>query len=58
MSIFAPSNFTEGGGLLDDVDGTIKEMRVVLWDYNGKVAAPSPAFRALIEVDGIEGEVE
>lgn len=55
MSVFQPKNMVEGGGLLDDVDAVIKEMRVVNWDYNGKVPVPVPALKATLEIDGVDG---
>ena len=58
MSIFAPSTFVEGQGLIDDVDVTIKEARIVNWDYNGSVPVPVPALKLSMEVDGLEGEQE
>lgn len=54
MSIFQPSKAVEGGGLLDDVDALIKEARVEIWDYNGKVAVPVPALKLTLAVDGID----
>lgn len=35
MSMFKPSDMSEGGGLLDDFDGTITEARTVMFDYQG-----------------------
>lgn len=37
-----PSDFTEGGGLLDDEDVKIVESKFVMFDYGGK-AQPTPA---------------
>lgn len=31
-----PSQFLHGGGLVDDVDATIKSAKWLIWDYNGK----------------------
>lgn len=45
-----PSDMTEGGGLLDDVDVTITEARFVTWDYQGK-AAPVPALKMTMAPD-------
>jgi hypothetical protein len=45
MSVLAPSSYVEGSGLIDDVDVTFAEVRVVSWDYNGKVAVPVPALK-------------
>lgn len=55
MSIFAPSTFTEGSGLLDDVDVTFKEVRVAMFDYNGTVAVPVPALRIQMELEDGSG---
>lgn len=44
-----PDDFGEGGGLLDNVNVTFKEVRFVMWDYNGKVPTPSPALHVRFE---------
>lgn len=49
-----PSSFTEGGGLLDGVEGTWKECRFTLWDYNGKIEVPGPALMVTLDVGGEE----
>ena len=51
MSVLAPSSQQEGSGLLDNVDVTFAEVRVVLWDYNGKVSVPVPALKVSMELD-------
>jgi len=51
MSVLAPSNQQEGTGLLNDVDVKFAEVRVVTWDYNGKVAVPVPALKLTMELD-------
>lgn len=38
-----PSTFTEGGGLLDDVDVIVKEAAFCKFDYNGQVNPAIPA---------------
>lgn len=49
-----PSNFVEGGGLLDDEDVKITESRFVMFDYGGK-AQPVPALMwKLDRMDGSE----
>ncbi len=54
---FKPSTFTEGGGLVGDIDVTFKSVRTVMWDYNGKTPTPSPAIKAvLVEESGEEVE--
>ena len=49
MSFLAPENQQEGQGLLDDVDVSFQKVRVVTWDYNGKVAVPVPALCVTME---------
>jgi hypothetical protein len=56
MSFLQPSNFTAGGGLLDDVDALFKKVRVTNWDYNGSVPVPVPALEVTMEVDGMDGD--
>lgn len=56
MGFLSPESFVEGGGLLDDVDVTFKQVRVKSWDYNGKVPAPVPALELTMEVEGVEGD--
>lgn len=41
---FKPSLFAHGGGLLDDVDVTIKDVKFVEWDYNGSIPEAVLAF--------------
>lgn len=52
----SPATMTEGGGLLNDVDGVIKAAEVVMYDYNGKSPVESPALHLTIEVDGEDHE--
>lgn len=40
-----PSDATQGGGLFDDVDVLVKEVRTALWDYNGQIQVPVPALK-------------
>lgn len=40
-----PESFTEGGGLIDDVDMTVSGISFVIFDYNGKVDPGVPAIR-------------
>jgi len=49
-----PESFTEGGGLIDDVDAIFKSCSFEMFDYNGKVIPPVPSLRADLEVDGEE----
>jgi len=44
-----PDLCAEGGGLLDDFDGTITFLAFVQWDYDGKIPAPVTLLRAVIE---------
>ena len=54
MSILRPSGFSEGGGLLDDVNATVKKARFEIFDYQGKGnAVPSCRFDLQLE-DGSE----
>lgn len=54
MSLLNPKNFSEGGGLLDDVNATVREARFELFDYQGKAAA-SPSLRMTLTLeDGSE----
>ena len=46
-----PSDAVEGGGLLDNVDVTWKEVRFAMWDYNGAVEVAGPALKVVMEVD-------
>jgi hypothetical protein len=39
----SPEDFTEGGGLLDDVTAEWTSCRFVMWDYQGKRSEDSPA---------------
>jgi len=44
--------FTEGGGLIDDVDGEITKSEFTLFDYSGKGSITVPAYHCTIDVDG------
>lgn len=57
MSIFKPSNFSEGGGLLNDANVTVKDAAIVLWDYQGK-GPLTPAIKFVFAVEGEENPVE
>lgn len=49
-----PESFTQGG-LLDDVDVTIKEAAFTMWNYGGKIANMIPALGvSLVTEDGVE----
>lgn len=47
-------DFTEGGGLIDDIDVTFKDCMFDLFDYNGKVIPPVPSLSCTLEDE--EGE--
>lgn len=49
-----PDHASEGGGLIDDFDGTISDMRFVMTDYDGAMAEPVPVCRVTFDVDGEE----
>ena len=50
-----PETFTEGGGLIDDVDVSFKDCLFEMFDYQGKVAVPIPALKAtMVTEDGDE----
>lgn len=50
MSLLNPKGFSEGGGLLDDINATVKEARFEIFDYQGKgTAAPSMRFTLALE---------
>lgn len=50
-----PSDFTKGGGLINDIDATVKESRWVIWDYNGKSAKPGLSNHVIyVDDDGAE----
>ncbi len=52
-----PSEMSEGGGLLNDVNLKWANVGFVLWDYNGKTPTKSPALKiTLVDEDGEESE--
>lgn len=55
---FNPDTFQEGGGLLDNVDVKWKEIRAVMWDYNGTIPQEVPAVCIIMEVEDAEEPVE
>jgi len=55
---FSPDTFQEGGGLLDNVDVTWKEVTFELWDYDGKIPTPTPAMKIKMEVEDMDEPVE
>lgn len=57
-SFLAPSNQQEATGLIDNVDVTFNEVRVVLWDYNGKVPNLTPALQVTMGLDDDSVQVQ
>lgn len=53
----APSTFSQGGGLIDDVDVEVVDAQFVMFDYNGKVAVAVPALGLELKELGDEGKV-
>lgn len=49
-----PDTYTEGGGLVDDVDATITAARFVSYDYNGKAAKPALCLK--VNYQPVEGK--
>ena len=49
-----PDSFAEGGGLLDDFDGKIGDIRFITTDYDGHIPTPVTVARIVYEVDGEE----
>lgn len=50
-----PTDMTHGGGLVDDIDVTIKECKFVSYDYNGKATEAALALGiTLVDDDGNE----
>jgi len=47
-----PESFTEGGGLIDDVDVTFEECRFEMFDYQGAMAPPgSPSLKVVMKTE-------
>jgi len=49
-----PDHAAEGGGLVDDFDGVITDMRFIMSDYNGSISNPVPTFVVTFNIDGEE----
>ncbi len=49
-----PDSFAEGGGLLDDFDGKVADIRFITTDYDGAIPTPVTVARVVYEVDGEE----
>ena len=52
------STFSEGGGLLSDVNVEWKKLRFEMFDYNGTINPPVPSLALTMEVEGEEEVVE
>ena len=48
-----PEDFTEGGGLIDDVDVVFEECRFEIFDYQGK-ANPTPCLKIEMSNEDLE----
>ena len=53
-----PSDYTTGGGLLDDVDVTIVKAAFAAWDYGGTRTEKVPALCLTLTGDEVDGEQE
>lgn len=51
-----PESFSEGGGLIDDFDGTISDIRFILTDYGGNMTDPVAVAQVVFDTE--EGENE
>ena len=51
-----PDHFVKGGGLIDDFDGVISDIRFVMTDYNGALPESIPAAKVSFSVDGEESD--
>jgi len=49
-----PDSFAEGGGLADDFDGVITDVRFIMTDYNGKSQEAVPVADVKFDIDGEE----
>ena len=52
---FRPTDFTDGGGLLDNADVAWKSCEFVMWDYNGN-GPQTPALKVVMDHEGEEVE--
>ena len=51
-----PNEFSEGGGLIDDFDGIISDIRFIMTDYGGGIQDAIPAAKVVFNIDGEETE--
>lgn len=49
-----PDQASEGGGLVDDFDGIISDMRFIMTDYSGRMSESVPVCQVTFDVDGEE----
>ncbi len=49
-----PDSFAEGGGLVDDFDGTITDVRFIMTTYDGAISDAVPVAKVSIDVGGEE----
>ena len=49
-----PDTFAEGGGLIDDFDGVISDIRFIMTDYDGGVMDEVPVCSVRFDVEGEE----
>lgn len=49
-----PDSFAEGGGLIDDFDGTISDVRFIMTDYDGAIRDAVPVAKVSFDVEGEE----
>lgn len=51
-----PDAFAEGGGLIDDFDGSITDIRFIMTDYGETLPNKIPAARVVFDIDGEEAD--
>jgi hypothetical protein len=51
MSVFSPSSFAVGGGLLDDVDVVVKSAEIAMFDYAGTRPDAVPAIKFTLGIE-------
>ncbi len=49
-----PDQASEGGGLIDDFDGVISDMRFIMTDYQGSMVEAIPTCEVKFDIDGEE----
>ena len=53
-----PETFTEGGGLIDDVDVVFEECSFTMFDYNGKVVPGVPSLKVEMSCEDFDDNIE